>query len=319
MKFKSNIINPLIRSYFLSLILALPFLTMISCDKQVVEEEMKEEETSKDSVNLTSLPLGDPFILRRDQGVTAPRFGYLWLCGVPANGAGNANARDWTNADGTWDYTRKPVVEGSMTWVSEFKVTLDGKGNRVITGNALPNHTTGVFPIDLNSLAYRYDRNRNEIKSRNILYTFPETPVVQAVSGCVTFGAAGISLTGSVIYHGASTLGNDAAAHEILDTYGGHSDGTNTYHYHYPTDKLQNHIHEHKEGHSALMGYMIDGFGIYGPQGEDGKVLWSKDLDECHGHSHPVLWDGKMVNLYHYHWTYDFPYNIGCFKGKPNP
>jgi hypothetical protein len=30
-----------------------------------------------------------------------------------------------------------------------------------------------------------------------------------------------------------------------------------------------------------------------------------------------VLWDGEMIELYHYHWTYDFPYNIGCFKGTP--
>jgi len=22
-----------------------------------------------------------------------------------------------------------------------------------------------------------------------------------------------------------------------------------------------------------------------------------------------------VLNIYHYHWTYDFPYNIGCYKG----
>ena len=65
------------------------------------------------------------------------------------------------------------------------------------------------------------------------------------------------------------------------------------------------------------MGYMLDGFGIYGPEGENGEILTSADLDECHGHTHPVLWDGEMIDLYHYHWTYDFPYNIGCFKGTP--
>jgi hypothetical protein len=63
------------------------------------------------------------------------------------------------------------------------------------------------------------------------------------------------------------------------------------------------------------MGYMMDGFGIYGPRGENGNILTSSDLDVCHGHTHPVLWDGQMVNIYHYHWTYDFPYNIGCYKG----
>ena len=295
-----------------TLVLVIALITFIGC-----KDSDPEDPTNTETVDLTHLPFGGSNILRRDQGVMHPDFVSLWLCGVPPNGAGNSDASDWTNSDGTWDYTKKPIVDGTLNWVSEFEIMLDGNGNRVITGNALPDHPTGVFPIDPNSIAYKYDRNKNEIKSRDILFVFPALPEVAASPSCVTYGAAGISLTGSVIYHGASTLGNDAAAHEILDSYGGHSDGTNTYHYHYPAENLQNHIHPHTSGHSALMGYMIDGFGIYGPHGEDGKVLWSKDLDECHGHTHPVLWDGEMVDLYHYHWTYDFPYNIGCFKGTP--
>jgi len=289
----------------------------VGCNDTDIGDPEEEEPIIPEVVDLSSLPFGGPLTLRRDRGDTEPDFGKLWLCGVPPNGAGNADASDWTNSDGTWDYTRKPQVEGNVTWASEFEIMLDGNGRRIITGNALPDHPTGVFPIDRNSVAFQYDRNTNEILARQILFDFPANPQVAANPSCVTYGAAGISLTGSVIYHGASTLGNDAAAHEIFDRFGGHSDGTNTYHYHYPSEDLQNHIHEHEGGHGALMGYVIDGFGIYGPQGEDGKTLWSEDLDECHGHTHPVLWDGEMVDMYHYHWTYDFPYNIGCFKGTP--
>lgn len=311
----SNINKALARKNFSYIILLLFILTSNSCSDPTFEETLPEE---AETVDLSSLPFGGSSILRRDQGETDPLSEHLWLCGVPVDGAGNADASDWTNADGTWDYNRKPMVEGSVNWSSELEINLDGNGKRIISGNSLPDHPTGVFPIDPESLAYQYDRNRNEILAREILFEFDEVPQVASESSCVTFGAAGISLTGSVIYHGASTLGNDAAAHEILDSYGGHSDGTNTYHYHYPTQNLQDHIHLHEEGHSALMGYMKDGFGIYGPYDDDGHLLWSKDLDECHGHTHPVLWDGKMINLYHYHWTYDFPYNIGCFKGTPN-
>ena len=234
-----------------------------------------------------------------------------------ANGAGNDDASDWTNADGTWDYTRKPQVGGNVVWISEFEVTLDGNGNRIITGNALPSHPTGVFPITPGSLPYKYDGNPNIITAHDVLYILPAIPEIAPKPSCVTFGPSGISLSGSAIYHGASTLGNDAAAHEMLDRFGGHTDGTETYHYHFPAQDLQDHIHPHTSGHSALMGYMLDGFGIYGPYGEQGELLTSKDLDECHGHTHPVLWDGQMIELYHYHWTYDFPYNIGCFKGTP--
>ena len=296
---------------------ALAFLASIlvynSCDK-ATSSNTEEIDTTAD---LTHLTKGDTKILRRDLGQNAIVKGFLWLCGLPSDGAGNSNSADWTNEDGTWDYTRKPQVDGNMIWISEFEVTLDGNGNRVITGNALPDHPTGTFPISKSSAAYRYDGNPNIIREHDILYVLPEIPEVASQPSCVTFGPSGISLSGSAIYHGASTLGNDAAAHEMLDRFGGHTDGTERYHYHFPAPDLQDHIHTHTTGHSALMGYMLDGFGIYGPYGENGELLTSEDLDECHGHTHPVLWDGKMINLYHYHWTYDFPYNIGCFKGTP--
>ena len=318
MKIKAAFLN---QKIIISLMLTLMFIFQ-SCSKsdsvtESIIDETTEELIVEETVDLTHLPFGGSKILRKDKGDTQPALGSLWLCGVPANGAGASDASDWTNSDGTWDYTRKPVVEGNVSWVSEFNVILDGNGKRIITGNALPDHPTGVFPIDPTSVAYQYDRNMNEIKSRTILFEFDATPEEATNPSCVTYGAVGISLTGSVIYHGASTLGNDAAAHEILDRFGGHSDGTETYHYHYATEDLQDHIHTDENGHSPLMGYMIDGFGIYGPKGEDGQILWTSDLDENHGHKHPVLWDGEMVNLYHYHWTYDFPYNIGAFKGTP--
>jgi hypothetical protein len=292
------------------------FVFTIGCDKSDDAEEISEP-TASETANLTHLPFGGPNVLIANQGDMQPDFMSLWLCGLPADGAGNADASDWTNPDGTWNYTLKPQVEGNDTWFSEFIVSLDGNGNRLITGNALPDHPTGVFPIDPSSIAYQYDGNPNIITSHVVEYVFPEIPEIAAMPSCVPFGPSGISLSGSAIYHGASTLGNDAAAPEILDRFGGHTDGTERYHYHFPSEDLQNHIHTHVSGHSALMGYMLDGFGIYGPHGENGEILSSEDLDECHGHTHQVLWDGEMIELYHYHWTYDFPYNIGCFKGTP--
>jgi hypothetical protein len=45
-------------------------------------------------------------------------------------------------------------------------------------------------------------------------------------------------------------------------------------------------------------------------------LLSSSDLDACHGHTHMIPWDGKMVMMYHYHATWDFPYTLGCFHGS---
>jgi hypothetical protein len=289
-----------------------------SCEKADLPDDIDPVQPA--TADLTHLPfggVGPTNILIRNQGDPQPGLLSLWLCGLPANGAGANNAGDWTNPDGTWDYTRKPQVPGNVTWASEFNISLDGNGNRIITGNALPDHPTGIFPIQPGSVAYQYDGNPNIISEHVVHYTLPAMPEMAAAPSCVGFGPAGISLSGSAIYHGASTLGTDAAAHEMLDRFGGHTDGTERYHYHFPSEDLQDHIHPHESGHSALMGYMLDGFGIYGPYGEDGALLTSADLDECHGHQHPVLWDGQVIDLYHYHWTYDFPYNIGCYKGTP--
>lgn len=65
--------------------------------------------------------------------------------------------------------------------------------------------------------------------------------------------------------------------------------------------------------HSKLLGWMFDGYGIYGQFSENGIV--PTDLDECGGHTHNI--DG--VSVYHYHFPYpsQFPWVIGCFKGCP--
>ena len=52
-----------------------------------------------------------------------------------------------------------------------------------------------------------------------------------------------------------------------------------------------------------------------GHRGEDGQVLTNDDLDECHGHTHEVEVDGEVVEAYHYHATWEFPYAVGCFHG----
>ena len=69
-----------------------------------------------------------------------------------------------------------------------------------------------------------------------------------------------------------------------------------------------------------LLGYALDGYGIYGPW-YNGKVLMSADLDVCHGTTSAVMWHGALTTIYHYVSTYDFPYTLGCYHGtrcRPN-
>ena len=69
--------------------------------------------------------------------------------------------------------------------------------------------------------------------------------------------------------------------------------------------------------HSPLFGYALDGFGIFGPLDVDGKMITNARLDICHGHVGPIVWDGgKVVEMYHYHLNREYPFSVGCFRGK---
>jgi hypothetical protein len=124
----------------------------------------------------------------------------------------------------------------------------------------------------------------------------------------------GIMLSGVILFNAFDAAGRDAGAHEVQDACDGHPQASGFYHYHNLSDCLE----DTAAGHSALMGYAFDGFGVYGYYGEDGKELTNEDLDECHGHTHTIEWDGQTVEMYHYHATHEFPYMVGCFRGSPS-
>jgi hypothetical protein len=46
-------------------------------------------------------------------------------------------------------------------------------------------------------------------------------------------------------------------------------------------------------------------------------MVVNDDLDECHGHTHDIEWDGEIRDMYHYHVNNEYPYSIGCFRGTP--
>jgi hypothetical protein len=116
------------------------------------------------------------------------------------------------------------------------------------------------------------------------------------------------------MFNAFDAQGLDAGANEVQDNCDGHPQQQGVYHYHSLSDCSA----DTSTGHSALMGYAFDGFGIYGYYDEDGTEIINADLDECHGHVGVIEWDGQMVEMYHYHATREFPYTVGCFKGTPS-
>ena len=119
-----------------------------------------------------------------------------------------------------------------------------------------------------------------------------------------------------MLYDAFDALGHDAVAHEEQDACGGHPDQSSTYHYHAITSCIAD--APDAIGHSALMGYALDGFGIYGNLGTGGTPMTDATLDACHGHTHAVLFHAATQVIYHYHATIEFPIRGGRDRGGPS-
>lgn len=265
--------------------------------------------TSSGSLNCAALPLGDSHY-----STSAPSAGNVYVCAVP-NGAGATGTPPWINtAAGTWNALTKTVVMGTVAWSGTFSATANGSSLDIL-GNGLPLApvTTGTFPIASSDPAYAYDQNPNHIAAQTIDYTLPYNPTAAATLGCLNGGPIGIAINGVAIFDALDALGHDAVAREEQDGCHGHPDQSSTYHYH---GWLQVCVADAgtTTQNSSLLGYALDGYGIYGPW-YNGKVLTTADLDQCHGITSVVNWHGVNTSIYHYVSTYDFPYTVGCYHG----
>jgi YHYH protein len=244
-----------------------------------------------------------------------PKPGYLYSCQTrfSANAPGSS-AGPWIKGK-TYDTDAKPTVDGSVSWPNaKISVTREGD-THVVRANNLPTHPTGNFPVSPSDDAFRYDRNPNAIRPQNILLRLPAEPQVAAKPSCVPMGMVGFTLTNGALFNAVDARGRDAPAYELMDKCGGHPQRNGQYHYHDFAPCLPH--GRDKTGHSQLIGYALDGFGVYGAYEANGKKMTNADLDGCHGHVGPVLWDGEVRVMYHYHMNDEYPYSIGCFRGKP--
>lgn len=256
----------------------------------------------------TELPLGDGKIS------SVPKVGYVFSCQqhFNPNAPGAFRTGPWIKGN-HWTRTGKPQVEGDVTWPnSRVSVTREGD-KRIVRSNNLPDHPTGIFPIQSGSEAYRYDRNPGHIAAQHILLTLPANPKIAAEPSCVPMGMIGFAISGVAIYNALDARGDDAAAHEMQDRCDGHPQQDAQYHYHSWSPCLA----KDDKDKDAPVGWMLDGFPILGPVDARGKHYTDADLDACHGMVGPVDIDGKRVVMYHYRFTDEYPYTIGCFRGTP--
>ena len=183
----------------------------------------------------------------------------------------------------------------------------------MLRGNGLPvGVPTGTFPIARTDPARQFDPNPNGIAAQDVLLTLSTAPEPARSPSCVPMGMIGVALDGVAIYNALDAAGRDAVAHEVQDLCSGHPQGRGEYHYHGPSPCLKDQV-----GAETLVGYALDGYGIYSMYDANGRELTNDDLDECHGRVSEIDWNGERVSLYHYVLTREYPYTIGCFKGTP--
>ena len=192
-------------------------------------------------------------------------------------------------------------------------VTSDGTYITVKTTD-LPDHKSVYWPTT-NALyqafsgttfaGYTFSKNPNTISTQTITLKIPINPAVASSHASTPLGPIGIALNGVVFYNQyagtGSPLSNEIAG---FDQYWAHPQNSGQYHYHVEPIYLT----QTKFSESALLGFLLDGFPVYGPQ-ENGVTLTSANLDAYHGHTTATA--DYPNGIYHYHFTADAPYLNG--------
>lgn len=154
--------------------------------------------------------------------------------------------------------------------------------------------------------------NPNRISSTEVTYRIPLNPTEASNKSATALGSMGVALNGVAFFNQYAGPNNEPLTFEInsFDQYAGHPQQQGTYHYHVEPFWLTQ-----EKGQEALMGFLLDGFPVYGPM-EDGNAVSNSDLDEFHGHEHPT--EDFPDGIYHYHITDADPYINGSgYYGNP--
>jgi YHYH protein len=197
-------------------------------------------------------------------------------------------------------------------------ITSDGTFITIKT-TGLPDHKSIYYPAT-NALyenfsgttftGVTFQKNPNTITQYNYTFKIPLNPQVANTHAATPLGAIGVSLNGIPFYNQYAGP-NQPLTNEVrsFDQWWGHPTGNGNYHYHVEPTYLTT----VKATKSALLGFLLDGFPVYGLE-ENGTAVTG--LDAYHGHTHATA--DFPNGIYHYHVTNTDPYiNGNGFYGTP--
>ncbi|MGE0041367.1 MAG: YHYH protein [Vicinamibacterales bacterium] len=148
--------------------------------------------------------------------------------------------------------------------------------------------------------------NPNRIATQDITLRVPASPAIGSATD-TPMGPIGVAVNGVVFFNQYAAQRQPLTAEiRTFDRFNGHPAPGDLYHYHVEPLWLT------AAGKDRLVGVLLDGFPVYGP--EDAGAGAPADLDVCHGHvrATPEFPEG----IYHYHTTSEPPYISGCFRGS---
>ena len=214
------------------------------------------------------------------------------------------------------DDSNSDLPEVFSKFSDDLNVYLDGDFV-VIETDDVPDHNSPYFGVGhqnyegYNGSNSNFHLNPNTIQEQSFVIRIPLNPAEATSKQNTQLGAIGVAVNGVVIFNQYAGP-NQPLTNEInsFDQYNGHPQQTGEYHYHVEPSYLTS-----NNGSSSLIGFLLDGFPVYGPE-ENDTVVTNADLDAYHGHTHAT--DDFPNGIYHYHITDEDPYiNGGQFYGNP--
>ena len=148
-------------------------------------------------------------------------------------------------------------------------------------------------------------------------FELPLQPEYSDTPTDTALGTIGIMVSGAALYNpfegggGVALDGNfDLGGVFFIDSCNGHPQDRGAYHYHGVPYCITDAVDAEGE-HSTMIGVLLDGFPVYGPNDIGGVA--ATGLDECSGHEGPT--PEFPGGIYHYHLTETAPYSITCYHG----
>lgn len=218
-------------------------------------------------------------------------------------------ATDATSADGSASTSSGPIPAVFSKFTSDVQVSVEGN-TVVLRSTSVPNHKSVYFPTSdaryekYNGSDPNFFQAQGTIAAQSYVFRIPMTPTKAAVNAATPLGPIGIAVNGVALFNQYNGQNRPLTVEiDTFDQWNGHPTPNNEYHYHVePTYLTQ------ANGTSALVGFLLDGFPVYGPV-ENGKRVTNADLDQFHGHTGVTA--DYPGGIYHYHITDADPYING--------